>query len=406
MRSRTAANAPANRATGEPRPDRRGLLAAGFVLLVLITGTNVPSPLYGLYEEKFGFSALTVTFVVAVYAAAVVPSLLLTGPLADAAGYRRVVIPAGVLALAGTLLFAGARGTGWLFAARAVQGIAVGTATPALTAALIAAEPRRHERAALLASAMTTGGAGLGPLMAGTLAAFAPLPLRLPFLAEAALLVLALPAARLLPGGPARARWRPRVPRVPRGTRRSFAVAAAVSFLAWAVAYTMLALAPSYVAARLHTASPLAGGATAGLLMICAAVVQFPSVSWPARRAEVVGLAGLAAGLASVIVAARAGSLWLLLAGMCVAGAGQGLAVMGATRHATRAVPARQRAGVAAAFWIASYLGGGLPVIGAGFLSAGIGLVPAVDIFAVVIGIASLLTLIPVYALLPRTEIT
>lgn len=115
--------------TGTRRERRGAFSAAGYALLVLIVGTNLPSPLYGLYAARFGFSALTVTLIVAVYAAVIVPSLLLAGPLADVAGYRRVVIPALVLAMAGALLFASAAGTGWLFAARIVQGLAVGAAT-------------------------------------------------------------------------------------------------------------------------------------------------------------------------------------------------------------------------------------------------------------------------------------
>lgn len=277
-------------------------VTAACTLLVLITGTNLPSPLYGTYAERFGFSTLTVTLIVAVYAAVIVPSLLLAGPLADVVGYRRVVRPALVLALAGTLLFAFVPGTGWLFAARIAQGLAVGAATPALTAALLATAPAgRQGRASLLASTMTTGGSGLGPLIAGLLAAFAPLPLKLPFLAEAAALVLVLAASARLPAARSGQRWRPTVPRVPAGARGRFAVAALVTFLAWGVAYLMLALVPSYVSSRLHTSSPAIGGATAGLLLICAAGIQFALYRWPARRAELAGLAALAVGLAGLL---------------------------------------------------------------------------------------------------------
>jgi len=387
----------------------------------LIIGTNLPSPLYGIYAVRFGFSALTVTLIVAVYAAVIVPSLLLAGPLADVAGYRQVVLPALVLAVAGTLLFAFAKGTGWLFAARVAQGLSVGAATPALTAALLATTPPdRQRRGTLLASTMTTGGSGLGPLLAGALAAYAPLPLRLPYLVETAFLGIALLAATLLPGrqpmggqlpgrqqpaaGQQARRWRPTVPRVPRGARRLFAVAAAVSFLAWGVAYIVLALAPAYVSARLHAHSTLTGGATAGLLLLCAAAIQFILARWPARRAETLGLAALAAGLAGLVAAGRLGSVGLLLASVCVAGVGQGLAFMGATRQVGQAAPPDQRAGVAAAFWIASYLGGGLPVTGVGLLAIRVGLVTAVNTFAIALAVVCLLALVAVRAARPSAD--
>lgn len=44
---------------------------------VCMTGTTLPTPLYGLYQEKFSFSELTVTVVYAVYAFAVIGVLLL-----------------------------------------------------------------------------------------------------------------------------------------------------------------------------------------------------------------------------------------------------------------------------------------------------------------------------------------
>jgi MFS family permease len=381
--------------------------AAAYALLVLIIGTNLPSPLYGMYATEFKFSTLTVTLIVAVYAAVIVPSLLLAGPLADVVGYRQVVLPALLLAIAGSLLFAFAAGTAWLFAARVTQGLAVGTATPALTAALLATVPSaRQGRGSLAASALTTGGSGLGPVLAGAVAVGAVLPPRLPFLVETALLGVALLAAVRLPGRQLPRRWRPTVPRVPRGARRRFAVAAAVSFLAWGVAYIVLALAPSYVSDRLHTSSPLIGGATAGLLLICAALIQLALYRWPERRAQTVGLTALAIGLGGLVAAGQLGSVELLLASVCVAGVGQGLAFMGATRQANQVAPANQRASVAAAFWIASYLGGGLPVTCNGLLAVRIGLVPAVNTFAIILAGACVLVLIAVQATIPGNDLS
>ena len=44
----------------------------GYALTVLLTGTNLATPLYAVYEHVFGLSPLDVTLLVAVYAAAVV----------------------------------------------------------------------------------------------------------------------------------------------------------------------------------------------------------------------------------------------------------------------------------------------------------------------------------------------
>lgn len=66
---------------------------------------------------------------------------------------------------------------------------------------------------------------------------------------------------------------------------------------------------------------------------------------------------------------------------------------MGAAREAVRAAPADRRAGVTAAFWVASYLGGGLPVVLVGVAATSIGVPAAVRVAAVLIGLACLLVL-------------
>ena len=92
--------------------------AVAYALLILLTGTNLPTPLYRGYEASFGFSPLVVTLIFAAYVAALIPSLLVAGPLSDAVGRRRVLLPALAVAALGSLSFALAQGTAWLFAAR------------------------------------------------------------------------------------------------------------------------------------------------------------------------------------------------------------------------------------------------------------------------------------------------
>lgn len=71
--------------------DRRGwraCLLAGAVFAVGMAGTTLPTPLYGHYQDKFGFSELTVTIVYAVYAFAVIGVLLVAGNASDTVGRR------------------------------------------------------------------------------------------------------------------------------------------------------------------------------------------------------------------------------------------------------------------------------------------------------------------------------
>jgi MFS family permease len=68
-------------------------------------------------------------------------TLLVFGSVSDYLGRRRVVLAGLAMAAGATGLFLAAHGVGLLFAARALHGAAVGTATSALGAALIDLQP-------------------------------------------------------------------------------------------------------------------------------------------------------------------------------------------------------------------------------------------------------------------------
>jgi MFS family permease len=382
-----------------PTPSGRSVrfVGAAFATAVLIVGTNMPSPLYSVYSQRFGFSPLTVTLIVSVYVAVLLPAMLLLGPLADRGGLRPVLVPAFVVALGAAVLFGLADATWWLFAARAAQGLAVGVASAPLTVALLRTEPSAdRRRASLIGALMTTGGAGLGPVVAGALAQYGPAPLRTTYLVEAGLLAVALLAVAALPSTPETGprRWQIRRPEMPAVARGPFFVASIASFLAWAVAYVILALLPSCVRNAMHSHNLLLGGTTSGGLLLCAALVQVACAKWAATRSLGVGLALLCVGLAGLIVAGFVVSTPLLLLTVVVAGAGQGLAFMGALRRVNDLAAPEQRSGVLAAFYVITYLGGGGPVIVVGLLATKVmSLTAAVQTAAAVLLGACLLTM-------------
>ncbi|MFH9657135.1 MFS transporter [Streptomyces sp. NPDC017248] len=368
--------------------------ATAYTLLVLLTGTNLPTPLYRGYQAQFGFSPLVVTLVFAVYVAVLIPALLVAGPLADAVGHRRVLLPAVAVAALGALVFALARDTAWLFAARALQGLALGAASGPLTAALTELEPRGDQRrAALVSTVASVGGLGLGPVLAGLLAQYAPAPRVLPFAVEIALLVPAAAAIRALPAGRSGVRWRPRRPGVPRELRAVFATSGTTGFLAFAVTGLFLALVPAYAATLSGSGNLVLGGTAVALLLCCSALAQLAGHGRPSGTLERAGLPLLAAGLALLALAGGVSSLPLLLAATVVAGTGHGLAYLGGLSAVNQAAPAGRRADVLSTFYVIIYLGVGLPVIGVGFLASVTGLLLAVQSFACVVAVLCLVVL-------------
>jgi MFS family permease len=384
-----------SRARSAPPAARWRFWATAYTMLVLLTGPNLPTPLYRGYAERFGFSPLTLTLIFAAYVAVLIPSLLVAGPLADAAGSRAVVLPAVVLAALGSLAFGLADGTAWLFAARVLQGLAIGAASGALTAALSALEPQgRRHRAALVSTAVSMSGLGLGPLLGGLLAQYGPSPSFLPFGVEIVLLgPAAALAAAALPGAGSHTRWRPRRPQIPAHMRAVFATATAPAFLAFAVMGLFLTLIPTYVGTLARSGNlALAGGAVA-LMLACSVLAQLAGYGRPASTLQLRGLPLLAAGLALLAATHLVSSLPLLLAAAAAAGAGQGLVFLGGLTAVNQHAPAQRHADVLSSFYVVIYLGVGLPVVGVGFLATVIGLLPVVQWFAAVTAVISVVVL-------------
>src|SRR5258708_6846117 len=162
--------------TGQPPAGRRGpavprrvaFWLVALVLAVTMLGTTLPTPLYVIYQGRWHFSAAMVTVTFAVYAAAVIATLLLAGRSSDPAGRKPVLAVALGASALSTVVFILAPDVGALIAARIVSGLSAGLVTGTATAALTELVPASaSRRASLVATAANMAGLGLGPLVAG-----------------------------------------------------------------------------------------------------------------------------------------------------------------------------------------------------------------------------------------------
>ncbi len=94
-----------------------------YTLFVLLVGATIPTPLYPIYQDLFGFSSGMLTVIFAVYMVTALFSLITFGPLSDRAGRRRVLLPALGVAAMGSAVFIFAQGVGLLLVARVLQGL-------------------------------------------------------------------------------------------------------------------------------------------------------------------------------------------------------------------------------------------------------------------------------------------
>jgi MFS family permease len=375
-------------------PERAGrpflILTAAFLTLLL--GSNLPTPLYAVYRERFGFSSAVLTLVFATYMIVLVPTLLLCGQLSDRVGRKRVVASGLLAAAVGLGLFAAARDTAWLFAARAVQGLSVGMVTGAATAGLVELEPHGDRaRAALYAVIVQGGGSSAGPLLAGALAQWAPEPRALCYLVALVLALIAAAAVLTIPEpAPARGRWRVQRPSVPKEIQVGFWRASLTATTVWMVAALYLSVVPSYASKLLDTGNLALLGAIAGSLLAASCVAQLVvSRRDRSARAQPLGLALVAAGLVALVLAFPLHSLVALFASALLGGAGHGLAFLGAQADINELAPIERRGEVTAAFISCIYFGVATSAIGVGVLSTTLSLRAAVTIFAVAVGVTA-----------------
>jgi MFS family permease len=376
---------PAMQAAGEPSrraaPPRAAFWLVAGVFCLLFVGAGAPTPLYGIYRAQLGFSAITLTAVFATYALVLLLTLLVFGSVSDYLGRRRVILAALVVSACACAVFLAAHSVGLLFAARALQGVAVGTAIGALGAALIELQPEGSglvPLAPLVTAAAPALGLGAGALGSSALAQYGPAPTRLVWWlllgasVAAAGGILAMPEPGTRRAG-VLASLRPRVG-VPRQARGTFATAVPCLFAVWALGGLYLSLGPSLAVQVTGSRDLLWGGLVVFLLTGVAAGATVAFRGLAPRTAMLAGCLVLLAGLAVTFAAIATATAAAFLTGTAVAGVGFGLALMGVNRILIALAAPVQRAGLIAAIFIVNFLGLSIPVVIAGVATAHFGL--------------------------------
>jgi MFS family permease len=341
---------------------------AVFALFAVAAGTNVPTPLLLVYQERLDLSAEVLTALFGCYAAGLVPALLLAGQLSDRLGRRRVAIPGIVLSGLASLAFAAAGDSlTLLFTARFLQGVVSGVVFSVGSAwvgelSLASGEGAGGRRAAFA----MTGGFSLGPLTSGLLGEFGPAPTVLPYLLHAALVVVGLTMALGLPETvdltPAHQRAGPPPdpePLLRPGDGLLFAtVVAPVAVCVYAFPSAVISAVPLLVDL------PYGGVAVTGVLAgvtLGAGTLVAPLLGrlgpWTAVVGTVAGTAGFAAASAFAVT----GWLpWLVLTAPLL-GSGGGLCLAAGLVLTARLAAPTRRGALTALFLAIAYLGFAVP---------------------------------------------
>jgi MFS family permease len=382
-------------------PRRVAFWLMASVLAAVMLGTTLPTPLYVIYQAQWHFSAAMVTVTFAVYAAAVMATLLLAGRSSDQAGRKPVLAVALGASALSTIVFILAPDVGALIAARIVSGMSAGLVTGTATAALTELVPASAgRRASLAATAANMGGLGLGPLIAGLFAQYAPHPTTLVFEVYLAVLAAAGLCLLLVPET-VHARRRPALRfaglGIPEQGRGEFIAAATAGFSAFALLGLFSALAPTFLGTVLHQGSHAVQGAVVFLLLAVGTVTQLLLSRFNSRRVVLAGLGVFLAALALIVAALAQASLPLFLSGTVVGGVAVGAVFLGSLATANRLAPPERRGHVISAYFIALYSGLIIPVVGVGIASGYIGDFSAVLAFSILIAALCLYALASIW---------
>ena len=362
-----------------------------FVLLALCLAiSGLPSPLYGAYQREWGFSSLTLTVIFAAYALAALAALLVVGRLSDSIGRKPVLLTAQVMLLAGLGLFVAARSPGWLIAARALHGAAIGSIAATAGAALLDLRPAHGAVIGRLTGIVLTFGMTAGVVGSALLGQLAPDPLVTPYLVAAAAVLVTLSGTALMPE-PLRARTALNLrirPRVPAQIRGPFWFAAVSTAVTWSVLGLYLSLAPGLADQAVGSHNLLVGATISTALIGTGAVVQLINQRADALRLAIGGDLVLGIALLLSVTAVAAHSIWAMYLTAVVMGAGLGPAFSSSLRHLAAVIPAAERGQVMSAYYLTGYLSLAIPAVLAGLAATRFGLTHTYVVFGAVVAIS------------------
>jgi hypothetical protein len=389
-----------------PTPTARrraiGFWSVAGAFAVIMGFSAVPTPLYGLYAQRDGFGALTITIVFAVYVVGVVVGLLGVGHISDWYGRRPVLISTLATAAVSGVIFLFWRDLSGLIVARLINGFAIGATSSTATAWLSELHGTRHAMNSrlpeIVAAAANLGGVGAGALIAGLLAQWISAPLTVPYLVFLALMVIAATGLVLTPethveAAADRPRYHPQRLRAPAQARGRFYAALTGAFMAFAAIGFFTSLAPSFLAGPLGSPSVALAGAVAFLVTATAAAAPIALVRVGQDTVARLGAAVVIAGTVALVVAVELStpSLWLFLTGGAPIGIGAGAYFRSSLTTVLAISDPATRAGTLVSLFLSGYIGMALPVLGLGVLVQHIALNTALLLFGalLVVGVSA-----------------
>jgi MFS family permease len=390
------------------------------VFLVVMTGTTLPSPLFGLYEQRLHISSLSVTLIYGIYSVGVVVALTVLARFGSGIGLRKRLATGLALSALSAAVFLVTTTLGLLIVARVFSGLAAGLTSGTATSAMIdLGGTHRRARSAVIAVGISFGGLAIGSAMSGGLSDFGGSALTLPFRIDLIASLGIAPALLAVGSGfkdsaasEAVSKDAPTSGDVESGSnsilfaspqiRRLFIHAVVPGGVGFAANGLVAAVAAVFLSEYLNLSNRALAGVVLAILFLATAAGQLIVPRISSRFAPIIGSLGLVAGLALLAITLLAPSVPGLIAASIVIGASAGICTSTGLVILAIAVPKSQLTRMTAWYYVALYGSITVPVIGAGLIaqSAGIATAGLIICIALAVVVAAVL----VRLLLDRTS--
>lgn len=392
-----------------PLPHNRAFWAMAAIAVTFPAISAVPSPLYSLYQDMWGFSDAVLTEVFAIYVVALLFSLLVFGGLSDHVGRRPVLLGAIFFEALSLVFFLVAGGVATLALARVVQGLATGVALATLSAVIVDLQPAHApKRSGVVNGVAPLAGLALGALGCGLLVQFAPWPTSLIFvillvaLAFSALAVWKSPETSALRSGARRSL----IPKVglPAHLRPEFMTLLPIMVAGWALGGLYLSLGPSIASSFIDKDPYLTGAIVVTALCGTGAFVVYLLRRREPRTVIRLAAAWLCVGIALSLIGLQLDVGHLALIGTVVSGVGFGASALGSFGALVDLPHPDERGELFAFAYVVSYVAFSVPAVISGFASDRIGLHDTAVIYGAVILVVSIVALFAAGGRHPRQD--
>lgn len=390
--------------------------AYALCIFTMVFCVNAPAPLFELFRLANGLSPTELSMLYAVYAGVVIVALPCFGRASDRFGRRAlVVLGLGFIAV-GSLVLTAAGSFLLLVGGRFLQGLGIAAMSAPAASALaeLVGEQRQASAASTVAVALAVGGAS-APLFSGIAAEAFPTFPTSPLLFCTGMALAGLVSVALLPDP-----WPLRQLRNMRPRSQLFALVAAnalpldnadgtdcslttngssrVAFWQACVAVvacfgaqaTFFTVSGPLFGTLLASHVLLTAGCAMSALMVASGLGAMLASRLKGRAAIATGMALLAPGVCGFFGLVGVVPVLALTPAIAAIGLGHGLGYAGAMRLINETAPSARRAAYTSKFYLAIYIGGGLPVLGMGVAEGLMGRGAASGIFSLIVAVTAI----------------